>query len=384
MKRVLSHLNEHIDDFFLLSRNRAFPELDGIRAWAIITVMMAHICAWLYNLLSEVHVTNGVMELVINIAKYTPFIGGVGGGLGVDLFFMLSGFLIFVSIHKSSPSFTSFIRNRYRRLLPVHLILLTSMMEKVSLIAAIVNVFFLADFLPSYPNLYPITWTLNYEILFYLLAALWFITAKQIRLLQTWKCFFLFSILLFVTQWIVAEPLMMIGIKYPDMNRFTAFFFGVALAKLYLNEKLLWTKLEKFFLYATILALPMILLVRYTYDAVTVQNAYGILWESMSYVLLDLGYFLILGSMLISKDHLLKKLFRARLVRVIGVISYSMYLFHYGFGLPIAKGVLQSVSNYTLKIALYTPVSFAITILFSIILFHYLEKPYFLNKRNKK
>lgn len=65
------------------------PSLDGLRALAVIAVLLAHCNA--------------------------PFVGG--GGRGVDVFFVLSGYLI-TSILMREPSLADFYMRRVRRLLP--------------------------------------------------------------------------------------------------------------------------------------------------------------------------------------------------------------------------------------------------------------------------
>lgn len=76
------------------------PELDGLRAFAVIGVMLAH-----------------------SVPQYVP-----GGYIGVDVFFVLSGFLITSGLLGSSDfnidSIVKFFGRRFRRLLPAQFLLL--------------------------------------------------------------------------------------------------------------------------------------------------------------------------------------------------------------------------------------------------------------------
>lgn len=383
MKVFLSKL----DSFFLLDKERLFPELDGLRAWAIIMVMMAHVGSWLDNLASESVVQTDASKVIEVFFYNFPFIGTAGGGAGVDLFFMLSGFLIFMTTYKKRTTVFEFLKKRYQRLLPVHMVLLLSFMVPLSLAGVVLNMLFLSEFFIHYPTVHLITWTLSYEFVFYVIAAYWFIYFRNVKVLQTWSAFFLFFVFIFLSQWFVATPLDKIGIKYLDTSRFIAFFFGVALARLYFCEKKIWKKYQKYF---EVLFVPGLLLVsvfRYSYQSVSVNLSYGYLVKSLSYLFLDFGFLLIFLSLLTQKDTVLKSIFRIKFVRIIGAISYSMYLFHYSFALPMSKNILGFIHNIPLKMLVFIPTSFLVTIFFSVVLFHFLEKPYFLQsdmKRNQK
>ncbi len=374
-----------IDDFFLLYKNSKFPELDGIRAWAICMVVMAHVRPWLSSIASE-HtgstriVTNGILAVLFNM----PFIGAKGGGTGVDLFFVLSGFLIVMTIHKNSPSFFRFIQKRYSRLLPVHFILILGSLPTLSIITIVLNIFFLVDFFPLVRNLSLLTWTLSYEILFYVICAVWFILWKEKKFLHTWKFFFAFVIALYGSQWMFGEFLAAFHIKYPDMNRFIAFFFGVALAKLYFLDPRRWNTLKRFFYHAALPGLCIIVLFRYTYEQVVAEKIFGELWMNIDFLFLDVGIFLLVGSMLVAGDHWAKRFFRMKALRIIGIISFSMYLSHYHLALPMARNMVNGLYVIPIKMIAFVILSFLISICFSIVLFHFLEKPYFMHNAKQK
>jgi peptidoglycan/LPS O-acetylase OafA/YrhL len=239
-------ITKKLEKFFLLNQNRSIPEFDGLRAWAVLMVLAVHIQSWLLNIASETHESSFTIQAVQKIFHFMPFIGSVGGDVGVDLFFMISGFLIFLTIHKKKTSFLEFIKKRYKRLLPVHIILILYSIVFLPLIGIFLNLFFLVDFFPSYSNVNPVTWTLGYEMLFYLIAGIWFITLARVVKLQGWPFFFIVFIAVVLSQWIIGSVAEDIGLKYPDMNRFIAFFFGVGLAKIYYLNNILWEKMSSF------------------------------------------------------------------------------------------------------------------------------------------
>jgi peptidoglycan/LPS O-acetylase OafA/YrhL len=373
-----------LDDFFLLHKNKKFPELDGLRAWAIVMVVMAHIGAWIDNIAAESPFQTLTIRMIKFITYYFPFVGSVGGGAGVDLFFLLSGFLIFMTLYSKNISLVSFFSKRFQRLLPVHVILALSFLVPLSFVNIFLNTFFLSEFLSDFPNVIPITWTLSYELLFYVLCSIWFIVLKKMSHVHSWSFFFGFSILLFLSKWFLTGPLESIGIKYVDMNRFMAFIFGVGIAKLYFSHKDKWLQYEIFFRYTFIPGLVMVQIFKYSYNLVFNELAYGMIATSLSYLFLDMGLFMILASQLTSKDSMAKIFFRNRYARILGMISYSMYLFHYTFALPMTKNILSVISAIPTRMLFFIPVSFLITIVFSVVLFHYLEKPYFLHRKSGK
>ena len=85
------------------------PEIDGLRAIAVISVILYH--------------------AQISFLQYQPFRGGF---IGVDIFFVISGYLITSIIFKEliaqgSFSFKNFYERRIRRIIPVLLlVILTS------------------------------------------------------------------------------------------------------------------------------------------------------------------------------------------------------------------------------------------------------------------
>src|SRR6185503_3009293 len=98
-------------------RESNVPIIDGIRALAILWVVFFH--AWIIQVLD-------MPDYIMGIFNY-PFLNWVDrGDLGVDLFFVISGFLIGAIIFKDIKStgtfiFRQFYFRRYLRLTPVYL-----------------------------------------------------------------------------------------------------------------------------------------------------------------------------------------------------------------------------------------------------------------------
>src|SRR4029078_1986191 len=90
-------------------REERFPELDGLRGIAILLVMLLHFTMQLHDPVSVP-------------AKVIKGVFGFGGS-GVDLFFVLSGFLITGILYDAKGStnyFRAFYARRALRILPPH------------------------------------------------------------------------------------------------------------------------------------------------------------------------------------------------------------------------------------------------------------------------
>lgn len=153
--------------------DRRFDSIQILRGLAALSVMLFHF-RWNINLSYP-----GLGDRMLG-----------WGAIGVDLFFIISGFVITLSAKKLTPGLSAvgiFLKHRARRILPAYFIillitfLLSGAMstfhypEKVSnLISAITFSPIDASHAPFYVNdsgVYGVRWTLNYEMLFYLVMA---------------------------------------------------------------------------------------------------------------------------------------------------------------------------------------------------------------------
>jgi exopolysaccharide production protein ExoZ len=134
------------------------------------------------------------------------------GAIGVDLFFVISGFImVYVTSGKNHGAKTSinFLINRLTRILPTYYVLLLFAFlsggamstfhypEKISdLVSALTFLPYLSEPAPLYipdSEMYNVRWTLNYEIYFYLAFSLCILVKPRLTALCAW---FLLPILL--------------------------------------------------------------------------------------------------------------------------------------------------------------------------------------------
>lgn len=118
------------------------------------------------------------------------------GALGVDIFFVISGFIIFVAAEKSDPTPGAFMLRRILRIVPLYwtltLLIAAVSLARPDLLASTVfdpqhllaSLLFLPMAHPTLGEMFPVLvpgWTLNYEMAFYLLMALALLAPRAAR-----------------------------------------------------------------------------------------------------------------------------------------------------------------------------------------------------------
>lgn len=286
------------------------------------------------------------------------------GAIGVDLFFIISGFVITLSASKLKPGFpsvTSFLKHRAKRILPAYffILLVTFLLsgamstfhypEKVkNLISALTFTPIFESNAPFYiedNGFYGVRWTLNYEVIFYLVMAFCLITKYRWLML-----FGVFSLSLVVAPIYTGQQLTLSVSGYqfgtPFLNLITnpiiiTFLMGVAFGLVYPYTKVLGEKSR-----ITILVLSL-LLVGY-FELPTPSFGHGVMVSGW--------YLFILFIAIVLNDESISKYIPTSLVRL-GEISFSLYLIHSlmnnGIGNRLEKlGVTDGIPRFVLSCVL--------------------------------
>ncbi len=361
-----------------------FQEFDGLRAWAILMVFGVHVlgpyaAVQYYGDSSDV--------LVLSFLRFLN-----AGHIGVDLFFVLSGFLIFYVLTSQPMSLTKFMQKRFRRLLPAHgfvifLILLVFHQNLPGLswhtaFHVLSNLFFLNQFIAGVPALSFVSWSLSYELVFYVF--LWCCVAllkknKTWDRLWVWGLVFLF---LYSLQ-IILPKYFGNPYKYLDMARGAAFFWGVFLGRLYFYEKTLWEYCQKYCVKYSMLAMVGIFLLQVFWSmpghAQRLIEHRGSLMAY--YLILHALMTVLVGAMLSSQPQFLKKVFSLWPLRMLGLTSYSFYLVHGVLAIPISAYFLKWMLGSFFKILVHGLLALVLSLFLSILSYHFWERPYFLRKK---
>ena len=180
-------IGEKLKNLYLLSdeQQRLIP-MEGLRGLAVLLVFFVHF-----------HALFGGYAIEYPVFDFLSRLGGSIGNSGVDLFFVLSGCLIYGGLFRRKVPYFKFIRRRLERIYPAFLAvfilyLLLSVVfrdeNKIhgSLLAVSLYVLANALLLPGIFAITPIitvAWSLSYEFFFYLIIPVIVSTAGM----RSWK-----------------------------------------------------------------------------------------------------------------------------------------------------------------------------------------------------
>lgn len=352
------------DNIFEVSHNKhnTISSMEGMRGFAVFLVFLVH-----YMTLVEPWLVFD--SLVHRISIYVRQIGNVG----VDLFFVLSGYLIYGMLIKKKIIFGKYIARRIQRIYPVFTvvffiyILLSFVFLNESkipndwvraLIYVLQNYFLLPGIFDIKPII-TVAWSLSYEFFYYF--AMPFMV--MILSMRSWQPRFRFVFFIFFS-------LLAFGCSF--------FYSGYIRLLMFIPGVLVFESLNNLFVNKSaplgILNLFIILMVSPVFD----HYGFNGVWK---YILM---YFFLYVFFLdcFFCGSLSYKVFSLKYIRWLGNMSYSYYLIHglalkaffmlFEFFYPAGKDC------YSLLWILIVP-SFMITLLPSVLLFVFIEKPYSLN-----
>lgn len=333
------------------------PALDGIRAVAVLLVIAVH-------------------------AK-TPYLSG--GFLGVDMFFVLSGFLI-TSLLLNEIRGTGkialwpFYLRRLRRLMPA-LVLMLALYAIVApflwpdsphhLRDIVVSALYLSDYgmalfnIPGMPLSH--TWSLSVEEHYYLvwpLLLLWAVRKYPDRRL-VWAMF-AFYLTATLWRWFCVEA----GRGHSSVffsfdTRLSGLMLGSVIAAAFFHKATLRT-LKPFSSYAIIAGCLIATALLATKGALALMITFGV-------TLCEIGIFItILEIMGREKSALRDALSRKPLV-FLGRISYGLYLYH-------APVIVYLNTHFDWRVAL--PLGFAVTFMLAVVSYYLVERRFLKERRN--
>lgn len=176
---------------FELSRPGAAPQLramEGLRGLAVLLVFLVHYVS---------------LEAPWRGGAVTPLAAALHsmGNAGVDLFFVLSGYLIYGSLMSRQQALLPYLRRRARRIYPVYscvfalYLLLSWALPSESRIPAalpqafayLASNFLLLSGFTSAPPFISVAWSLSYEMLYYLLIPLLILVFRLRQRSRSWR-----------------------------------------------------------------------------------------------------------------------------------------------------------------------------------------------------
>jgi peptidoglycan/LPS O-acetylase OafA/YrhL len=356
------------------------PELDGVRGLAILSVLYWHYFAF------QPHGSSRGIILVLELA-------GALSWAGVNLFFVLSGFLIggiLLENRDASNLLGVFYVRRVLRIFPIYFAWLIAFFVVRGLIAEKLRSPWLFSFaLPAWvyatftqnfgfaylkvwgPHWLSVTWSLAIEEQFYLILPLAIMLLRGRRIL-------VFSAILIITAPLVRCFLLLRGNAIAALVLLPAswdsLFLGVIGAYVFHTAaSLTWRPLFMQLIHANLLAFPLISIA----VAVWPRLING-LPSSLLQTLLDVVSLLFIGFAIKSPW---RSILKNRWLVGMGTISYGVYLFHEGiFGLlyAITHGGRPRTGEPRISSWLDADVmllSLAVTVVLATLSFRYFERP---------
>lgn len=245
---------------------------------------------------------------------------------GVDIFFVISGFIMtFISID-NQPGRWDFLKNRFVRIVPIYW-LLTSLIAVIGVIAPFVFQSTKVDWaqyiqsLLFIPYIHPIShgyfpllqpgWTLNYEMYFYLIFALFLGFRGDAK-------YFVMILALCLLTTLIAQYLDFVPLAFYGDSIILEFCFGIFLGYLYVRYPQAFSTKHAFLLGIALLVCGFILFC--TSRSILPKGATRVLFAGIPSLLI------VTGALFLSRS---ETRIESRLLERIGDSSYSLYLTNY-------------------------------------------------------
>jgi exopolysaccharide production protein ExoZ len=340
--------------------------MEGLRGFAVFLVFLVHYASLIEPWLTAGAATAGVVDAIHTI-----------GNAGVDLFFVLSGFLIYGSLIRRETPFLPYMRQRVTRIYPAFTVVfalyvaLSFAMPSQSKIPAGAfagGIYLLQNFL-LLPGLFPIeamitvAWSLSYEMFYYIVlpATILVFGLRQRR--PQWRVGFFLA---------VAVVIVLVCALVGGPIRLVMFIAGILLVEAMGSGRLPVAR--------SVVAMA-VLFAGLATTLVKIPGAAGAVVHS---VILAATFFTLCFCCFKHPDAPLTRAFTWTPMRWLGNMSYSYYLLH---GLALKAGfmalgkLMPATANEPLFfLAMLVPM-FVLTLIPTTLLFLFVERPFSLARQ---
>jgi peptidoglycan/LPS O-acetylase OafA/YrhL len=361
------------------SSSNRIAAVDGLRALAVFGVVWAHV--WSFGCGAPSWSVGKIGTLNLDLNRAISVIG-----TGVDLFFVISGFCMYLIYASKQTKFTwsaygTFLKKRWLRIAPAFYISASVCAMYVALsgnpfpyISLVKHITFTHIWFGNEDLAAPF-WSLATEWHFYLVLPLliwlsnclgfWKTAIASMTLSVGFRFWVYTSSVDVQAFWINQLP-----------NRLVEFILGLCVAKLYISKtvppRLLQSEIG-FVVAASVAYLGRLLMLS---EIVTMMGSAGYIFKVMAEPILSLGYSLILWNVISSKS-IFRKLLSHQMLQQLGIYSYSLYLWHWYPSIWIAQWFVTNFGKTVLVQNVALLVSLVLLIPLSFISYHFLEAPYF-------
>lgn len=308
-------------------------ELDALRGIAALAVVFYHFTTRYNEIFNK--------EFAFNFAY---------GWLGVPVFFILSGFVIYLTVNKSN-TVLNFFKKRFLRLYPTYWIclLITLSIEyfsgffinSLSSLDIVLNFTMFQQFL-GFKHVDGAYWSLLPELLFYILMAGLMLIKKQ-------NNFYLYNgILILLGAIHVLLPLPIIG-KLIAIHYILLFMIGIAFYRIYNH---IHSKIDYVLIFL---------------NWIVGTKLYHLEHHSTTLLFLYSAFLLIIGLYFLFINGKLKFLAKSKMLMFLGYISYTLYLIHQNIGYIIINLTESYVGRFfAMILAIFVALGLATLITYKI------------------
>lgn len=343
--------------------------MEGLRGFAVFLVFLVH-----YVTLVKPWIAHAPRLEAVSIGIHAL------GNSGVDLFFVLSGFLIYGSLIRRPQSFIAFMRRRIHRIYPTFTtvfliyIALSFVFKGENKIPASVGAgaIYLAQNFFLLPGIFPIepmitvAWSLSYEIFYYVAIPFVIAVFGLRRRSSAWRAVFFMVAAGFLTG---------ICAVYGGPVRLIMFISGILLSEAILGKLV---PIPSALVGSTALCIGLL---------ITLLPLAGTLGFAVKISTLFISFFLVCLACFAMPTEWLPRFFSWTLMRWLGNMSYSYYLLH-GLALKaiflVLKAILPAENHADLLFWALLPTTFVLTLLPTAALFLLVERPFSLGSSGSK
>jgi exopolysaccharide production protein ExoZ len=349
-----------------------FLPMEGVRGLAIILVFFVH-----YHAIFGGYAQRGS---IVHVAS--DFMGLIGN-TGVDLFFVLSGYLIYGAALRASTGYVAFMRRRIERIYPTFLavlalyLVLSMVLPQHSRLpqgtgAALLYVVENVALLPGLFDIHPIisvAWSLSYEMFFYLSVPI-IVGAAQLR---SWSREARIALWFgFAIAWLAGNASGLVSHPRFVMFATGAILYELSAARWFVSRLGRHGEIPALCVFAV--SLPSMYFLRRQFSATPGDGAF---LGPVQVTILCVGFFCFVAYCTFF-DGLLARAFSWTPLRWLGNMSYSYYLLH-GITLNAVAFVVTRfyppAGDQSLALLAGLPFAFAATVVASALLFLLVEKP---------
>lgn len=347
--------------------------LEGVRGLAVTLVFMFH-----YHEVYSVYLPKNSWRFAVS--AYLAHLGYYG----VDLFFALSGFLIYGALIRGRRSYVGFIGRRAQRIYPTFLVVfciylgLSLVFPERSRLPAEGQWTYILQNLLLLPGVWRITpvvavaWSLSYEMVFYVSLPVLMLALR----LRAWPPSARLGLVLSVALTVlIVEP------PYSAAGQFLMFVPGIALYELTYGVRSplrLGAAGERVAAVVFLATFPVALIL----ESIRVSDGMAVAlpgWHAVVRMLVIGGGFFLMLLYAVGRSGPIARVFGWTPLRWLGNVSYSYYLIH-GLALnAVALAVLWLVPPSSPRVGLFfiaLPIAYAVTIVASTGLFLLVERPF--------